>query len=162
VLVKVQGPPCGTCTLFEPFAEKELTVTPDEVDKAPEKALVLDPSIWFKKLSAGKTRHEYLTDEPVFSQEDPAHAVFHIQSGKVRITIESVDGEQAVIFILPEGSFFGECCLAGQTVRIATASALLRSTIVRTEKQAVMDLLRSDPEFAERFLTSILSPAASP
>jgi CRP/FNR family transcriptional regulator, cyclic AMP receptor protein len=55
----------------------------------------------------------------------------------------------------------GECCLAGQTVRSATASALLRSTIVRIEKQAMMDLLRSDPEFAERFLTSMLSLAAS-
>jgi CRP-like cAMP-binding protein len=141
----------------EPAAEKELTVVPDEVDKAPEKALVLDPTIWFTKLLAAKVRHEYLTDEPVFSQGEPALAVFYIQSGKVRLTVKSVDGEQAVISILPEGSFLGEGCLAGQKVRSATASALLRSTIVRIEKQTMTDLLRSDAEFSERFLTYTLS-----
>lgn len=129
----------------------------DEVGKTPEKGLVFDSSIWFTKLSAGNTRHEYLTDEPVFSQGEPAHALFYIQSGKVRLTVKSVDGEQAVISILPEGSFLGECCLAGQTVRSATARALLRSTIVRIEEQAMMDLLRGDPEFAERFLAYMLS-----
>jgi len=99
----------------------------------------------------------YPTDEPVFSQGDPANAVFYIQSGKVRLTVKSADGEQAVLSILPEGSFFGECCLAGQVVRSATASALLRSTVVRIEKQTMMDLLRSAPKFAEQFLTYMLS-----
>jgi CRP-like cAMP-binding protein len=96
-------------------------------------------------------------DEPVFSQGDPANAVFYIRSGTVRLTVQSVDGEQAVLSILPQGSFFGECCLAGQVVRSATATALLRSTIVRIEKQAALDLLRGDPEFAEQFLTFMLS-----
>lgn len=99
----------------------------------------------------------YAVDEPVFSQGDPADAVFYIQSGKVRLTVQSVDGEQAVLSILPEGSFFGECCLAGQAVRSASASVLLPSTIVRIEKQPMVYLLRSDPEFAERFRTYLLS-----
>jgi CRP/FNR family transcriptional regulator, cyclic AMP receptor protein len=99
----------------------------------------------------------YAVDEPVFSQGDSANAVFYIQSGEVRLDVQSVDGEQAVFSILPQGSFFGECCLAGQKVRSATASALLPSTIVRIEKQAAMELLRSDPEFAERFRTYMLS-----
>lgn len=155
-LVKVQDPRCGTCAPLESVAEP-LTVTAGGVEETPEKALVLDPSIWFSKFLAGRTRHEYLSEEPVFSQGDSAHAVFYIQSGEVRLTVQSADGEQAVISILPEASFLGECCLAGQTVRSATASALLPSTIVSIEKQAMMDLLRSDPEFAERFLAAMLS-----
>jgi CRP-like cAMP-binding protein len=151
-LAKVQVPPSRPCSPFENVAEKKFTV---EVDRAPEKALVLDPSI--TKLSAGKTQHEYLTDQPVFSQGDPALAVFYIQSGKVRLTVQSIDGEQAVISILAEGSFLGEGCLAGQSERRSTASALLRSMIVRIEKKAMMDLLRTDPEFAERFLTYTLT-----
>jgi CRP-like cAMP-binding protein len=135
--------------------KKEQTVTPDEVDKSPEKALELDLSI--TKLSAGQTQHEYQADEPIFTQGETANAVFYVKSGKVRLTVKSVDGEQAVTAILPEGSFLGESCLVGQTVRGATASALLCSTIARIEKQDMIDLLRSDPEFAERFLTYTLS-----
>ena len=93
----------------------------------------------------------YAVNEPIFSKGDPANAVFYIQSGKVRLTVQSADGEQAVLSILSKGSFFGECCLSGQPVRSATASALLPSTIVRIEKQTTLDLLHSDPEFAERF-----------
>jgi len=130
-----------------------------ELDRATEKVFALDPSI--TRISAGKTQHEYLTDEPVFSQGDPALAVFYIQSGAVRLTVRSVEGEQAVISILPQGSFLGECCLAGQAFRSATARALQRSTIVRVEKQALMDLLRSDPEFAGRFLTFTLTRGIS-
>jgi CRP-like cAMP-binding protein len=140
-LAKLQSPSGRPCDPFEAVRAG--------------KALVLDPSI--ARLSAGKTQHEYLTDEPVFSQGDPALAVFYIQSGKVRLTVQSVDGEQAVIAILGEGSFLGECCLTGQAARSATAIPLLCSTIVRIEKQAMMDLLRTDPEFAERFLTYTLT-----
>jgi CRP/FNR family transcriptional regulator, cyclic AMP receptor protein len=103
----------------------------------------------------------YAVDEPVFSQGDPANAVFYIESGKVRLTVQSVDGERAVLSILSKGSFFGECCLAGQKVRSATAGALLCSTIVRIEKQAAMELLRSDPEFAEQFRTYMLARGIS-
>ena len=99
----------------------------------------------------------YAVDEPVFSQGDPANAVFYLQSGKVRLTVQSVDGERAVLAILSKGSFFGECCLAGQKVHSATAGALLCSTIVRIEKQAAMELLRSDPEFAEQFRAYMLA-----
>jgi CRP-like cAMP-binding protein len=93
----------------------------------------------------------------VFSQGDPATAVFYIESGKVRLTVQSEDGEQADLTILSEGAFFGECCLAGQAVRSATASALLRSTVVRMEKQAMRNRLRTDSEFAERFCAYMLS-----
>jgi CRP-like cAMP-binding protein len=137
---------------FELAAEKELTVVPEEIDKVPKKALVLDSSIWFTKFLAARVRHEYLTEEPVFLQGDPALAVFYIQSGEVRLTVRSADGEEAVITILQAGSFLGECCLAGQAARSVTARALVCSTIVRIEKQAMMGLLHDNSEFAERFL----------
>jgi CRP-like cAMP-binding protein len=126
-----------------------------ELAEASGKAHVLDPSI--TGLSEGRTQHEYLPDEPVFSQGDPAFAVFYIQRGEVRLTVKSVEGEQVVISTLGEGSFLGESCLAGWEIRNATASALLLSTIVRIEKQTLMDLLRRDPEFAKRFLRYTLT-----
>ena len=128
-----------------------------EVDDVRGKAHVLDPSIWFTKFLAARAPHEYLTDDPVFSQGEPANAVFYIQCGEVRLTARSPDGEQAVISVLSEGCFVGESCLAGQTLCSATASADLRSTMVRIEKQTMTDMLHSDPEFAERFLIYTLS-----
>lgn len=130
---------------------------PDEVVKAPERAFELDPSIWFTKFLAGKTRHEYPADEPVFSQGELADAVFYIQSGQVQLTVESAEGEQAVFSILGEGSFLGENCLAGQAFRSVSASTLFGSTIMHIEQQAMTDLLCSNPEFARRFLDYTLS-----
>ena len=69
----------------------------------------------------------------------------------------SKSGKEAVVAILPEGSFFGEGCLAGQPLRMATASAVQTSTIIRVEKQAMVALLHQEPEFAERFLAYLLS-----
>jgi CRP-like cAMP-binding protein len=121
---------------------------------------LLGPSFWLTKLSAGKSQHEYLPGARIFSQGDPAQAVFYVQSGQIQLSVQSEDGEEAVIRIHSEGSFLGECCLAGQTVRYLTANAVVRSTVVRVEKQAMMDLLRRDPEFAERFLSCMLSRSA--
>ena len=116
-----------------------------------------DPHLSLTKLSVGKTSREYLADESVFSQGDPADAVFYVQSGKVKLTVVSKSGKEAVVAILPQDSFFGEGCLAGQPLRMATASAEQKSTIIRVEKQVMLELLHKDPEFAERFLTYMLS-----
>jgi len=93
----------------------------------------------------------------VFSQGDAADAVFHIQSGKVKLTVVSKSGKEAVVAILLAGSFFGEGCLAGQPLRMATASADQKSTIIRIEKRAMVALLHQEPEFAEQFLAYLLS-----
>jgi CRP-like cAMP-binding protein len=100
---------------------------------------------------------EYKVAETVFSQGDAADAVFFVQSGKIKLTVVSTHGKEAVIAILPEGSFFGEGCLAGRPSRMATASAVERSTVTRVVKQAMVALLHQDPEFAERFLAYPLS-----
>ncbi|HLH07168.1 MAG TPA: Crp/Fnr family transcriptional regulator [Terriglobales bacterium] len=109
------------------------------------------------KLNSGKSSQEYQSGESVFAQGDAADAVFYIEIGKVKLTVVSKRGKEAVVALLPEGSFFGEGCLAGQPLRMSTAGCLARSTIVRVEKSSMLDLLHREPEFAERFLCYVLS-----
>jgi CRP/FNR family cyclic AMP-dependent transcriptional regulator len=116
-----------------------------------------DPHFLLTKLSVGKSRHEYLANETVFSQGDSANAVYYIESGKVKLTVVSKGGKEAVIAHLFETSFFGEGCLAGQPLRMATAGILQQSTIVRIEKKAMVGLLQREPVFAEQFLVHMLS-----
>jgi CRP/FNR family transcriptional regulator, cyclic AMP receptor protein len=116
-----------------------------------------NPSLALTRLSTGKPSREYKVDEFIFSQGTRADAVFYIESGKVKLTVVSQTGKEAVVALLPEGSFFGEGCLAGQLVRMATASAAQTSTIIRVEKLTMQGLLHREPEFAERFLAYLLS-----
>ena len=124
---------------------------------AHEQSTAFDPCLLLTKLSAGKTTHMYQDDEPIFSQGEAADSVFYIQSGKVKLTVVSKSGKEAVVAILPEASFFGEGCLAGQPVRMATASSDQKSTIIRVEKQVMIALLHREPEFAEGFLAYLLA-----
>jgi len=110
-----------------------------------------------KKFMVGKSRREYLTDESVFSQGDQADAVYYIQSGKVKLTVVSMNGKEAVIAYLTAGSFFGETALAGEPLRVSSAYALQTSTIIRIGKTTMQDLLHREPQFAEQFLAYPLS-----
>ena len=93
----------------------------------------------------------------MFTQGDSADAVFYVQSGKVKLTVVSSSGKEAVIGILGRGTFFGEGCLAGQPLRISTACALAPSTVVRVSKPTMVDLLHREPEFAELFTAYLLT-----
>jgi CRP-like cAMP-binding protein len=104
----------------------------------------------------GKTSQVYQAEESIFSQGDVADAVFFVQTGKVKLTVVSAQGKEAVVAVLPENSFLGEGSLAGQPLRMATANAEERSMVLRVEKQAMVSLLHKDPEFAERFLAYLL------
>ena len=115
------------------------------------------PRFFLNKLADGKTGREYQKDEPVFSQGDAADAVFYIESGKVKLTVVSKSGKEAVIAILLEGSFFGEGCLAGQPLRISTARAVSRSTLIRVQQSVMLERLHGEPEFAQRFLAFMLA-----
>jgi CRP/FNR family transcriptional regulator, cyclic AMP receptor protein len=128
-----------------------------KLSSPPDRAASFDPRLLLTKLSVGKTSREYPVDEPIFLQGAPADAVFYVQSGTVKLTVVSKSGKEAVVAILPHDSFFGEGCLAGQPLRMATASAEQKSTIVRVEKSVMLNLLHQDPEFAERFLAYMLS-----
>jgi CRP/FNR family transcriptional regulator, cyclic AMP receptor protein len=109
------------------------------------------------KAGAGKSARCHALSETIFSQTEPADALFYIQKGKVKLTVVSNRGKQAVIAILGAGDFFGEGCLAGQLVRMSSATALCECLIVRLDKAAAMAVIRSEPDFSELFLRYVLS-----
>jgi len=150
---KVKNPGASTPSPRGPSPadkSKRSEVLPDRVD-------TFDPQLLLTKISVGKSSREYQAEESIFSQGTAADAVFYVLRGRVRLTVVSKSGKEAVVAILPEASFFGEGCLAGQPVRISTASANQKSTIVRIEKSAMIALLHEQPEFAEGFLAYLLS-----
>jgi CRP/FNR family transcriptional regulator, cyclic AMP receptor protein len=131
---------------------------PEQSDRLPsERIAALNPHLLLTKLKTGKSSQEYQRSESIFSQGGPADAVFYIESGKAKLTVVSKRGKEAVVAILPEGSFFGEGCLAGQPLRMSTATSVEKSNILRVEKPAMLNLLHREPEFAERFLAYVLS-----
>jgi CRP/FNR family transcriptional regulator, cyclic AMP receptor protein len=119
----------------------------------------LDPKSFLAVVGEGRSIGEYRKDQIVFSQGDPADAVFYIQSGKVKLTVVSEQGKEAVVAMLGTNDFFGEGCLAGQAHRIATVAAMTDSVIVRLEKAAIVHLLRQEPAFSEMFIAHLLSRA---
>jgi CRP-like cAMP-binding protein len=126
----------------------------------PRKAQVaagFDPSLFLAKVGAGKTVREYRSRAVVYAQGDVADAVYYVESGKVKLTVVSTRGREAVIGILEPGTFFGEGCLAGQPLRMSTANAMQPSTIVRVDKETTVRLLHQEPEFAELFIAYLLS-----
>src|ERR1700721_1712489 len=96
--------------------------------------LPFDPKEFLSKVNGRQRTSDYLKDQIVFSQGDPADAVFYIQSGKVKLTVVSEQGKEAVVAMLGTNDFFGEGCLAGQMRRIATVLTMMDSVIVRLEK----------------------------
>ena len=139
-----------------PETTHDVAVSPAKTHASQNGAAAFAPGVFLAKFGAGKSSQEYQGDESVFSQGDAADAVFYIQSGKVKLTAVSKRGK-AVVAILPEASFFGEGCLAGQPLRMATATAVQCATVVRVEKSVMIGLLHKDPEFAESFFAYVLS-----
>jgi CRP-like cAMP-binding protein len=140
-----------------PAAAREEMFSPEEVDASPEPAAAFDSRLFLAKLATGKNSREYQDKQAIFSQGDAADAVFYVQSGKVKLTVVSQRGKEAVVAILTEGSFFGEGCLAGQPVRMATAAAIQQTSVIRVTREAMIALLHQEPEFGERFLAYLLS-----
>jgi CRP/FNR family transcriptional regulator, cyclic AMP receptor protein len=116
-----------------------------------------DPQTFLTKVGNGKTSLTSPKKHTIFSQGDAAEAVFYIQAGKVKLTVVSKQGKEAVVAVLERGSFFGESCLAGQTVRSATATALENSSLVRIDKDAMIRVLHEEPTFAELFIAYLLA-----
>jgi CRP/FNR family transcriptional regulator, cyclic AMP receptor protein len=105
----------------------------------------------------GRSEHEFAPNETIFLQGEPANAVFYIERGEVKLSVVSKSGKQAIVDILVESAFFGEGCLAGEPVRVATAVAVLRCRIIRLEKRALLALFGSAPAVAEEFITQLAS-----
>jgi len=116
-----------------------------------------DPQSFLSTIGSGKTLLVAKKNQTLFSQGDAADAVFYIQSGRVKLSVLSGQGKEAVVAILEQGSFLGEPCLAGQPLRLASATALDASTVVRIEKAAIIRVLHDEPAFAELFLSYLVS-----
>ncbi len=116
-----------------------------------------NPQKFLAQVGHGKTTLTCPKKQVLFSQGDAASAVFYIQTGQVRISVASSQGQEAIIAILEPGAFFGEGCLAGQLVCMATAAATEKSTIIRIDKQAMNKAIHNEPAFSEQFLAYLLA-----
>jgi CRP/FNR family cyclic AMP-dependent transcriptional regulator len=119
--------------------------------------LPFDPKAFLSKVNGGRAVSDYRKDQIVFRQGDPSDAVFYIQSGKVKKTVVSEQGKEAVVAILEVGDFFGEGCLAGEALRLSTVSALTKSVIVRISKGDITRVIHEEPAFAELFIAHLLA-----
>jgi CRP/FNR family cyclic AMP-dependent transcriptional regulator len=116
-----------------------------------------DPQPFLATVGTGRSVVKCRRGKTIFRQGDPADAVFYVEKGKVQITVVSDQGKEAVIAILEAGEFFGEGCLAGQPLHMASAGAMAESTIVRIEKDTMIRELRHEPSFSHLFMIFLLS-----
>jgi CRP/FNR family cyclic AMP-dependent transcriptional regulator len=115
-----------------------------------------DPKVFLDSEDGGRIISKYRKDQMVFSQGSPADAVFYIQKGKVKITVVSEQGKEAIVAILGPDEFCGEGCLTGQPRRMATAAAMTECEIMRLEKAAMIRVLHEEPAFSEMFVAHLL------
>jgi CRP/FNR family cyclic AMP-dependent transcriptional regulator len=123
----------------------------------PKKNTIFDPVGFLSKVGEGRTIVEYLSKRVVFRQGDTADSIFYIQKGKVKLTVISKQGKEAVIAILGKSDFFGEGCIAGQPLRMATATAMSDCCVVRIKKPSMVRVLHEEPAFSSLFVTYLLS-----
>jgi len=116
-----------------------------------------DPQPFLASVGNERTIVTYQRGQLIFRQGDAADAVFYIHTGKVQIIVVSEQGKEGVIAILESGEFFGEGCLAGQPLHMATASAMAECAIARIEKEAMIRKLRDEPKFSQLFMAFLLS-----
>lgn len=127
---------------------------------AVKSTLPMDPWSFLVKAGVGSRAEKYRKGQTIFSQGDPAGAIFYIHKGKTKLTVASEQGKEAVVAILGTGDFIGEECLDGQQFRAATATAITESAIARLEKAALRKSLRAEPAFSEMFIAYLLHRTA--
>jgi CRP/FNR family transcriptional regulator, cyclic AMP receptor protein len=116
-----------------------------------------DPKLFLAKVGLGKTIQEFQKNQTLFVQGDVADTVFYLQTGKIKLTVLSEQGKEAVIGILEPGQFFGEGCMNGHPLRIATTTAMENSIVTAITKGAMIATLHDEPKFAELFLAYLLT-----
>ena len=116
-----------------------------------------NPQAFLAKVGTGKTIQKYRKNRIIYAQGAEADHIFYIQSGKVKVTVVSEQGKEAVVGLLEAGQFFGEGCLNGQMLRIGTAKALEECLITSISRKAMLATLRKEPNFAELFMTYLVT-----
>jgi CRP/FNR family cyclic AMP-dependent transcriptional regulator len=113
--------------------------------------------VFLSTLDGQRSVSEYRKQQKVFSQGDAADAVYYVQQGQVKVCVISERGKEAVVALHGKGDFFGEGCLTGQPLRLATVAAMTDTVIMRIDKAAVVRVLKEEPKFSEMFLRYILT-----
>ena len=128
-----------------------------EQAKKPTKQQTIDWEPLLAGVSNGRSRIEYGANRNIFSQGESADSLFYLREGKVKLAVTSKQGKEAIVAIMGEGDFFGEGCLAGQRLRMATASTITDCSLARIEKSKMAHMLRQDHSASELFVTHLLS-----
>jgi CRP/FNR family transcriptional regulator, cyclic AMP receptor protein len=123
---------------------------------ATKRKVSFNPKAFLDKVGEGRSIATYCSDQVVFSQGDAADSVFYIQRGKLKVTVVSEQGKEAVVAILGTNEFFGEGCLAGQAQRLATVRTMMDSVIMQLNKAAILRVIREEPAFSEMFIAHLL------
>jgi len=118
---------------------------------------IFDPAAFLARAGEGKTVATYRKGQVIFAQSDAADSIFYVQKGKIKLTVVSNSGKEAVIALLGPGDFFGEGCLAGRQVRLSTASAMSDCSVMRLQKATLVAALHEEPAFSELFLKHLLT-----
>jgi len=118
---------------------------------------VFDPQAFLATVSRGRTVTNFRKDAIVYRQAAAADSVFYVQKGRIKISVASKQGKEAVIAILGPGEFFGEGCLIGQSHRLATAKAMIESEVMRVGKAEMIRVLHEEPTFGELFMAHLLT-----
>ena len=121
------------------------------------KAIPVDPKVFLATVNGGRTIANYRVDDVIFVQGTPADAVFYIQKGKVKLTVLSEQGKEAVVAAMSPDEFCGEGCLTGQLLRMATAVAMTECEIMRLDKEVIIRVLHDEPAFSEMFVSYLLA-----
>jgi CRP/FNR family cyclic AMP-dependent transcriptional regulator len=116
-----------------------------------------DPHAFLATIGEGRKSLLFRSKQRIFAQDDDADAVFYIQTGKVKLTVVSKTGQEAMIGILQDGDFFGEGSLAGQSFRMDSASAMTDCSVLRIDKKAMMESLRREQGFSDLFVAYLLA-----
>ena len=116
-----------------------------------------DPKVFLSKVNGGRTISNYRKNQIIYTQGEAADSVFYVQSGKVKKTVVSERGKEAVVALLATGDFFGEGCLTGEALRLATVSAMTECVIVRLSKTDITRVIHEEPAFAELFIKHLLA-----
>ena len=147
----------GQAATIGGFRERTPALTRKRVKPKTKSKPPFELKVFLSKANGGRTNAEYRANERVFVQGETANAIFYIKKGEIKLTVLSKQGKEAVVAILRGGDFFGEGCLAGQPLRMASAVAMSECSVMKVEKAVVLRLLHEEPSFAELFMAHLLS-----
>jgi len=116
-----------------------------------------DPKTFLSTIDGGRKIAAFPKKQQIFVQGDSSNAVFYIQKGKVKLTVLSKIGKEATIGILNEGDFFGEGCLTGQASRLCSATAMTDCSVMRIDKNVMMEVLHREHAFSDMFVAYLLT-----